>query len=158
MLAGGGELIEIGEQLSVGSRKHIESLLRARAEQAAAPVTDATCGATAKLRVETIALLGRMRSALVDELGRTPDVVSPRIRVRGGSGRELPGDLLHEPLAFGVALDVTAGVHGRKERTGAAQVLELGSAVALLFGQPSEEFERFDQVEGCLSAVRVDLS
>lgn len=53
----------------------IESLLRARAEQVAA-ATGASRSAAARLRAETIALLGRLRTALADELAATPDALA----------------------------------------------------------------------------------
>lgn len=71
-----GETLEAWVERFVTRGESIESLLRARATQTAATVTDATRREAAKLRAETIALLGRLRTALADELASTPDTLA----------------------------------------------------------------------------------
>ena len=71
-----GETLQAWVERFVTRGESIESLLRERANQTAATVSEATRREAAKLRAETIALLGRLRTALADELAITPDALA----------------------------------------------------------------------------------
>ncbi|MCX4244536.1 hypothetical protein [Paraliomyxa miuraensis] len=71
-----GETLHAWVERFVTRGESIETLLRERANQTAATVTEATRREAAKLRAETIALLGRLRTALADELAATPELLA----------------------------------------------------------------------------------
>ena len=68
----GGETLEAWTERFVARGETIGELLRARAEHNAAAVGEATRAEAGRIRAETIALLGRLRTALADELAKTP--------------------------------------------------------------------------------------
>lgn len=95
--------------------------------------------------------------ARVEVHGPSVGVLVPLVVSGRRSGRQRVGDLLQQPLASGVALDVTPGIHVIEKRAGALEVLEFRGAIAFRARQLREEPERFDEVERHYSTVRIAI-